>query len=688
MALVQLPGPDAHEDCGQLAPTLESSAEIIRVNRRLQERLKEALHAAARAREQNLEQDACLRKLAARIGRTSSGVRQDPTLGNGQAMVEAQPSGTRRTSIHQYYRRVPSRFGWKPSTRPKKAVREKLPLSKQRPVVNADAEIRRLFQEKNCGSLHHDCPWSQAQGEVLKKELDDELRQKAFEQLYSQRNGGRAADRTANLKVFEDVSAEVKAASTVDLWERRKHQVDWDEVATRLKLRNVVPGCNGRTCYNQWVEFFDPRINHAPPLGRPFTKQEDLRLLQLVAEHEARDWSSIAEDLDTGRTAWGALCRYQQTLNPELHLSTWTEQDDRAALRVMQQQGSQGNWTAVAARLPPEMYKNDLGCSKRLCSVKDRVSEIGLPWSRLEIRQLTLAVEILGRGRWRAVARHVPNRSASHCMNRYEHYELKGLRRTRLVQCHKGHDMAQVSGESLKCSICHSGRILEAAAKTAASLWSCERCDFHVCSGCRSACEVTGDLEEWTGEEDDELVKALDLYGIGNWTFVRRHLPGRTSIECWRRFQALNPEGKADLYDKLMLARKRMLPAEFSSGRSVRQRYRSEVCAADFLLDYQEVPKSIQDTRPEMTYSVLTTGNQEWDRSLKRVNSRRKHSARTQLQSLQDVQRAAALEDRSTVLLKPKRKRGDSTSSKHIKPGDSSAKGRCTRRACAPQICS
>ncbi|KAI8373134.1 Homeodomain-like protein [Radiomyces spectabilis] len=40
----------------------------------------------------------------------------------------------------------------------------------------------------------------------------------------------------------------------------------------------------------------------------------------------------------------------------------------------------------------------------------------------------------------------------------------------------------------------------------------------------------------WEKEEDDALRAAVNVYGVGNWRIIQRHIPGRTDMQCRERW--------------------------------------------------------------------------------------------------------------------------------------------------------
>lgn len=154
----------------------------------------------------------------------------------------------------------------------------------------------------------------------------------------------------------------------------------------------------------------------------------------------------------------------------------------------------------------------------------------------------------------------------------------------------------------------------------------------------------------WSAQEDKTLLEAIDKYGAGNWCIIRKELTGRTMNECWHRFQRLNPDNKADMYDVLLATKDRMLPpnsyhTRFAAGRLGEarngKRPRSELVASDFKLRLLAHPatagRGARVEREEDDGSgdggddpamVFTTNNPRIDKHLRRVNTRRRQEAR------------------------------------------------------------
>jgi len=190
--------------------------------------------------------------------------------------------------------------------------------------------------------------------------------------------------------------------------------------------------------------------------------------------------------------------------------------------------------------------------------------------------RLRLATQIYGTSAWVEVARHVPGRLASHCANRFWEVEFEGLKR------------------------------------------------FRSDDPSRSK---RGAFLPWTEEEDSTLLREIEHYGAGNWCLIRKGLPGRSLLDCFRRFQKLNPSNMADMYDILLATQGKMIPRWFLPVYTAQKRKRSELVASDFALQLFEVPEEKAgdgDGSSATPFTMLTTGDRRIDKHLLRVNQRRR----------------------------------------------------------------
>ncbi|VDP78068.1 unnamed protein product [Echinostoma caproni] len=103
---------------------------------------------------------------------------------------------------------------------------------------------------------------------------------------------------------------------------------EWQEIAA-TDVRSSVSPTNLRLI---WFHRLRPQLNHGN-----WTEEEDFRLVKLVEQHGQRGkWDKIAEELDTGRTAFSCLQRWQTKHNREFQRGRpWTAEEDTALLDIL-----------------------------------------------------------------------------------------------------------------------------------------------------------------------------------------------------------------------------------------------------------------------------------------------------------------------------------------------------------------
>ncbi|KAL6963124.1 hypothetical protein U1Q18_038092 [Sarracenia purpurea var. burkii] len=141
-------------------------------------------------------------------------------------------------------------------------------------------------------------------------------------------------------------------------------KVNWNRLASMY-----VTGRSGAECEARWLNCEDPLINR-----HPWTKLEDKKLLHIVQQRGINDWIDIASLLETNRTPFQCLARYQRSLNASIMKREWTEDEDdklRSAVEVL----GEGNWQLVASTLDgrTEHYPA-VHTSKQLLGLSDAFS--------------------------------------------------------------------------------------------------------------------------------------------------------------------------------------------------------------------------------------------------------------------------------------------------------------------------
>ncbi|KAK9173418.1 Myb-like DNA-binding domain protein [Cryptosporidium meleagridis] len=254
----------------------------------------------------------------------------------------------------------------------------------------------------------------------------------------------------------------------------------------------------GRDCQITWYHFIDPNINR-----KPWEKAEDLRLLALVSENEGFNWFKIAQELNSGRTPYQCILRYQRSLNKNLIKSSWTKQEDEKLLSAVESLGgfdfielnkrSTSKWNFVANLLPGRTNQQ---CRTRYVRSLKKDLKHG-SWSLYEDVRLQFAYFIYGNNSWTKISRHIKGRSDSKCRERYMNMLLPDIK--------KG---------------------------------------------------------KWSEEENKMLILAVNRFGPGNWSLIKNFVIGRTDADCSKQWEKLDPASSFQ-YDIIRATQKHMLPLSY-----------------------------------------------------------------------------------------------------------------------------
>ena len=93
-------------------------------------------------------------------------------------------------------------------------------------------------------------------------------------------------------------------------------------------------------CLHRWQKVLNPEL-----VKGPWLKEEDEKIISLVAELGAKQWSKIAQQLP-GRIGKQCRERWYNHLNPEIKREDWSEEEDLLLIRKHQECGNK--WADIA----------------------------------------------------------------------------------------------------------------------------------------------------------------------------------------------------------------------------------------------------------------------------------------------------------------------------------------------------
>lgn len=215
-------------------------------------------------------------------------------------------------------------------------------------------------------------------------------------------DGAAAGDRG---QVYRDAVFSVRRMSQREL-ETNLEGLDWTRVAALY-----VPTRSADDCRIQWTTSQHPLISH----GR-FSGEETKQLVRIVERHGARGhWISVAEELDTNRTAWQCLRAYREQVGRTVTGGKWTGEEDRLLLEGVQMYGTAECWTEISEMLDG---RTPTQCVHRWNKTLDPAKRTGR-WTEEEDAWLLAAVRRCGSANWSIIRDFVPERTDVQCRERY-----------------------------------------------------------------------------------------------------------------------------------------------------------------------------------------------------------------------------------------------------------------------------
>lgn len=159
----------------------------------------------------------------------------------------------------------------------------------------------------------------------------------------------------------------------------------------------------------------------------PWTREEDEQLRLAVLRHEGRQWRLISQEIKT-RSPVQCRHRWSKTLCPMVSKKPWTAEEDRKLVELVQEYGEK-HWSKVASFIPNRIGKQ---CRERFQNHLDPNLCKGF-WSPQEDMLIVKLQAQMG-NKWATIARSLPGRSDNAVKNRWN-TKLKRHADMLLAQC-------------------------------------------------------------------------------------------------------------------------------------------------------------------------------------------------------------------------------------------------------------
>ena len=114
--------------------------------------------------------------------------------------------------------------------------------------------------------------------------------------------------------------------------------INWNKIAEKFENKNA------RQCQTRWQNILDPNR-----VKGPWTKEEDLKLIELVKKFGPEKWSNISTYLP-GRLGKQCRERWFNHLNPEVRKTGWSKEEEWALFLLHRKYGN--SWSIFSEKIP------------------------------------------------------------------------------------------------------------------------------------------------------------------------------------------------------------------------------------------------------------------------------------------------------------------------------------------------
>lgn len=282
-------------------------------------------------------------------------------------------------------------------------------------------QIKELSGEENIDYLIKNKNWTKDSKRQLHDAILDHYAQSHIIELIKQKNvlskqlqdsWHDPNDIKQKISLIEEQTEQVKARKEPRIFvpeDRDGMNVDWCAISARLASTYH----EAQDCRFMWSNQLHWSINDGP-----WTKDEDVCLLNAIKKFGINDWDSVARELNSNRLPWQCCSRYQREFaSSSLGSAPITEDDKDKIIEVINlcRIGNFVPWNQVMYFIQyHSLFQVKYQWHKLLSDRKSTQF-----WSQHEDLLLLKAVAKFGDKDWNRIANLIPDRSNKSCRERY-----------------------------------------------------------------------------------------------------------------------------------------------------------------------------------------------------------------------------------------------------------------------------
>lgn len=271
---------------------------------------------------------------------------------------------------------------------------------------------------------------------------------------------------------------------------------------------------------------------------------------ELLLPLDGIDWQRVAQMVG-GRSAGDCMSHWTMTAHPRVNKGPWTNDEDVQLVKLAKEY-KERNWCGIAEQL--QTNRTPVACLARYHGKLNR-NFTRKDWTKEEDKLLREAVAVYGESSWQLVAEYVGERTGQQCLFRWT----------------KSIDPRLKKG---RWSAKEDKKLSEAVSRYGIGRWAkiSSAVPGRTDSQCRERYMNVLDPSlkhgEWSTEEDQRLMTAVNELGPGKWSEVSKLVGFRTDSSCWRRWARLSNPTQVEKYLVTSLRRRHSLiqqPGESSN---------------------------------------------------------------------------------------------------------------------------